>query len=178
MEILYFVIVSFIVGVAGGWVLASTRPALGTKLAEKKITIGEIKKVRRELFPEIYVTIGAMSTGLLGYLLPLFIRNVHGIVKFQRLSDGETKAVQGLRWLTAGLDCNIIDITLPGEYQLLIASDNQGVLCPGDDMPVMGGYPLTETYDITVQLLGPTNKVIAERHFPQAIIDGKIITTD
>ena len=178
MEILYSGIVGFIVGVASGWVLASVRPALGTKLAKRKIKIGDIKKVKRQMFPELYVTAGALSTGLLGFLLALSIHIVSGVVIFQRLSDGQTRAYQGLRWLTGGLDSNSIDITLPGEHKLVIATDDHGILYPGDEIGAARGFALTETFNITVQILGPTKQAIAERYFPQAITDGKIIVTD
>ena len=178
MEILYSGIVGFIVGVASGWVLASVRPALGTKLAEKKITIGDIKKVKSQMFPELYVTVGALSAGLLGFLLALSIHNVSGVVKFQRLSDGQTRVYQGLRWLTGGLDSNRIALTLPGEHKLVIATDDHGVLYPDDEIGAARGFALTETFNITIQILGPTNKVIAERFFPQAITNGKITVTD
>ena len=178
MEILYSGIIGFVVGIVSGWFLASIRPALGERLAEKKIIIGDIRKVRSQHFPEFYVTIGALSTGIPGFLLPLSIRNISGVVKFQRLSDSETRTYQDLRWLTGGLDSNRIDITLPAEHKLVIASDNHGVLCPGDDMPGMGGFALTESFNITVQILGPTNRIIAERSFPQAIMNGKMTATD
>lgn len=178
MEILYSGIVGFVVGVVSGWFLASLRPALGKRIAERRITIGDIRKARSQHFPEFYVTVGALSLGLLGFLLPLSIRNVSGVVKFQRLSDGETRTYQDLRWLTGGLDSNRVDITLPGEHKLVIASDNHGVLCPGDDMPGMGGFALTGSFNITVQILGSTNKVIAERFFPQAITNGTMTTNN
>jgi len=176
MEMLYSGIIGFIVGIVSGWFLASIRPALGERLAEKKIIIGDIRKVESQLFPELYVTVGALSAGLLGFLLPLSIHNIGGVVKFQCLSDGETRTYHDLRWLTGGLDSVRIDITLPTEHKLVIASDNHGVLCPDDDMPGMGGFALTESFNITVQILGLTHRIIAERLFPQAIMNGKMAT--
>jgi hypothetical protein len=174
MNLLYSGLVGFFVGIIGGWFLASTRPALGKKRAEKLIKIGALEKENSNLYPAIYVTVGSTSTGISGFLLPLTISNVSGLVKFKCLSDGKTKAFKGLPWLFEGLDVSAIDIRLPKEYKLVIASDNNGVLCPGEDMPLMGGYPLTSSYDITVQVIGPTDKVITERHFPNAIINGKL----
>ena len=164
-------IVSFIVGLISGWFLASTRPALGTKAAHRMIRIGEIKTGGSQPFAELYVNVGASSAGPLGFLLPLCIRNVRGRVTFERLPDGEVEVYQGLRWLPGGLDVNSIDITLPGEYELVIMTEGHGVLYPGDDV---AKSPLTGTFSITVEILGPTKRVIAKRSFPRAITDGKI----
>ncbi len=174
MEIFYSIGISLIVGLTGGWLLASVRPTLGTKVAKMLIRIGDIKKVNSQLFPELYVTVGATSTGLLSFLLPLSIHNIKGIVVFQSLPDGERWIYQGLRWLNIGLDTRCIDIALPGEYELVIATDDHGVLYPGDDIGAGGGRPLSATFNVTVQILGPTNEVIANRTFQRAITDGKL----
>ena len=175
MDILYSGIVSFIVGLISGWFLASIRKDLGVKVAERKIRIGDIKKVESDLFAELYVTVGATSAGPLGFLLPLSIHNIRGVAKFHPLVGSEPKVYRGLRWLAAGLDVASIDITLPGEYELVIMTDNHGVLYPDDEIDKDA---LVGTFDITVEILGPTNKVITERCFPRAIMDGKIVTSN
>ena len=174
----YGAIIGFVVGVASSWFIAAIRPALGTRLAAKMITIGDIQKVKSNLFPELYVTVGQLSIGKLGLLLPLYIPNVSGEVWFESLPDGEKRGFKGLRWLTGESGANSIDIKLPGGYDLAIMCDNHGILCPGDDMPATGGFTLTGTYNIRVVILGPTKNIIVERSFHRAITDGKIIPSE